>query len=68
LAMMDLSRCPKDFKLSIFKDLQALTLDECMDNVLLLQYLVHKEVNANIRNSLCLYISLLNNRVSDLME
>jgi hypothetical protein len=66
--MCCLSKYPKDFKLNIFKDLDALTTDECLDNVLLLTYLVNKEVNANIRDRFCRYISLLNNRLQELQD
>ena len=66
--MRDLNKYPKDLQLSIFKNLDELTTEECMDNVLLLKYLVYKEVNANIREKFCKYISQLQYRISELME
>lgn len=66
--MSELKKYPKDLQLSMFKNLDELTTEECMDNVLLLKYLVYKEVNANIRDKFCNYISLLQFRISELMR
>lgn len=68
LCMSFSSKYPKDLQLNIFKNLDELTPEECMDNVLLLKYLVYKEVNANVRDKFCKYISLLQYRLSELME
>lgn len=64
--MNRLSKYPKDFELYFFKDLEALTLEECHENVLLLEYLVHKEVNNNIREKFRRYISQLSHRLAEL--
>jgi hypothetical protein len=66
--MSNLSKYPKDIQLNMFKDIEDLTTEECLDNVLLLKYLVYKEVNANIRDRFCGYISLLTYRLSELKE
>jgi hypothetical protein len=62
------SKYPKDLQLNIFKNLDELTPEECVDNVHLLKYLAYKEVNANVREKFCKYISLLQFRLSELMD
>ena len=64
--MNRLNKYPKDFELYIFKDLDALTFEECRDNVLLLEYLAYKEVNNNIREKFKSCINQLSNRLTEL--
>ncbi|MGV3642181.1 MAG: hypothetical protein ACO1NZ_16775 [Adhaeribacter sp.] len=64
--MNRVSKYPKDFELYFFKDLEALTIEECHENVLLLEYLVHKEVNYNIREKFLRYINQLSHRLAEL--
>jgi hypothetical protein len=64
--MKEMDKKPKDLELNFFKDLEALTMEECKDNVLLLQYLVYKEVNTNIREKFNRYINQLSNRLMEL--
>jgi hypothetical protein len=66
LTMKEMDKSPKDLELNFFKDLDALTIEECKDNVLLLKYLVYKEVNTNIREKFNGYISQLTKRVIEL--
>jgi hypothetical protein len=66
LKMKQMGKKPKDLELNFFKDLEALTIEECKDNVILLEYLVYKEVNTHIREKFNRYINQLTNRVTEL--
>ncbi|MGV3504783.1 MAG: hypothetical protein ACO1O1_13830 [Adhaeribacter sp.] len=64
--MYRLTKSPKDFELYFFKDLEDLTLEECRENVQMLEYLVHKEVNFHIREKFMQYIGQLSSRLAEL--
>ena len=64
--MYRITKSPKDFELYFFKDLEDLSLEECRENVQMLEYLVHKEVNFHIREKFMHYIAQLSSRQAEL--
>ena len=58
----------RSIDIQIFRDLDSLTVPECIDNILFLEYLKSKEVNANLRERFAYYIGKLKDRISELKE
>jgi hypothetical protein len=55
-------------ELNIFKDIKALTLAECRNNIFFLKYLLYKETNSYIQEKYRSYIGQLTNRLLELKE
>lgn len=53
---------------NMFKEIDTLTLPECINNILFLKYLLYKEDNALVRQKLHCYIDQLTLRLLELLD
>lgn len=58
----------KPLEWNMFKELDTLTLPECIHNILFLKYLLYKETNAQVQQKFQYYIDKLTSRLLELLD